>query len=469
MLRKITEILLDLALKNSTPLFLIAIMVFTLSSCLEYSVNSNSISNPTFTEHIAPIIYKNCSPCHRPNSAGPFDLLTYEDVRKRAKMIAAVTTDRYMPPWPADPNYRTFRDQKYLSEKDIETIALWVKEGAILGDTSLLSPAPDFPNGSLIGEPDLRVYMKDTFHIAGDNRDRFMMMKLPFELERDTFIRAIEFVPDNKKLVHHVNGHVIKYREGSKKNINNGEWLIDTETIQDLNGFKLLDLHNDDGSYPTLKPLVANYLPGTSPSIYPEGIGSFAMTKKGAILANDLHYGPSAKDDSDLSYFNIFFAERAPERVVQEFQLGTLGVSEIIPPLIIPPDSIYHVSTEYFINQDISILTINPHMHLLGKEFKAYAYKENSDTIPLIHIPSWDFKWQYFYTFPKMLKVPGGYRIKVEASFDNTRENPLNPYNPPQLIMEREGSMRTTDEMLQFIINYTMYQSGDEHFSLELE
>ena len=62
----------------------------------------------TFYKDIAPIIHKNCTPCHRPNQSGPFNLITYEDVYKRSKMIHYVTETGYMPPWPADPTYSNF-------------------------------------------------------------------------------------------------------------------------------------------------------------------------------------------------------------------------------------------------------------------------------------------------------------------------------------------------------------------------
>src|SRR5690606_3931668 len=115
-------------------------------------------------------------------------------------------------------------------------------------------------------------------------------------------------------------------------------------------------------------------------------------------------------------------------------------------------------------------LTVNPHMHLLGTDFKAYAIKPNGDTVKLISIPEWRFTWQYFYTFVHPVKIPKGSIIKVEAGFDNTNENPHNPYNPPQDIGERldrgGASMRTTDEMLQFIITYMNYSEGDENINL---
>ena len=152
--------------------------------------------------------------------------------------------------------------------------------------------------------------------------------------------------------------------------------------------------------------------------------------------------------------------------------MGTNGESKIIPPLIIPPNQITNHTSFLKIPEDISVLTVNPHMHLLGKSFKAYARNPSGDTIRLVHIPKWDFRWQYFYTFPKMVKIPKGSVIYVDACFDNTKDNPNNPYNPPQQVSERlefgGAGMRTTDEMLQFIITWLPYQKGDEHISLDL-
>jgi hypothetical protein len=116
---------------------------------------------------------------------------------------------------------------------------------------------------------------------------------------------------------------------------------------------------------------------------------------------------------------------------------------------------------------DISLISIVPHMHLIGKKFWSYAIKPSGDTIPLIRINNWDFRWQYFYKFKKLLKIPKGTTIYVEGVFDNTASNPNNPFSPPQEIRERNGSMKTTDEMFQLIVTYVPYQKGDEAFDLE--
>jgi hypothetical protein len=146
--------------------------------------------------------------------------------------------------------------------------------------------------------------------------------------------------------------------------------------------------------------------------------------------------------------------------------LGTSGISPILPPLVVEPGKKQLHTTRYTLPEDISLLTINPHMHLLGSSFKAYAVSVTGDTIPLIYIREWDFRWQYFYTFEKMLHLPKGATIVAEGEFDNTAANPLNPFNPPREIAEREGSMRTTDEMFQLICTYLPYRDGDELIDL---
>ncbi|MEM6343977.1 MAG: cytochrome c [Bacteroidota bacterium] len=435
----------------------------------EPAANTAKMSLPdtvSFSEHIAPIIYQNCTPCHRPGSAGPFSLISYRDVSKRKKMVAKVTRDRYMPPWPADPEYRHFVEEKILSEREIALIDRWAKQGGPIGDESQIPAPPQFPTTSFLGEPDLVLEMEEAFPIKGNNQDRFLFGKIPYEIAQDTFVKAFEFVAGNKKVVHHMNGHLVSYDPEAKANVMEGERFVDRERVPVQRAYPRLGLLNDDGTYPTLTPLVCNYLPGVVPQLYPAGVGGYRLSRKGAFLFNDLHYGPSPEDTSDLSSVNVFFAPGPPERPTLELQMGTLGISDIVPPLVIPPDTVMQFRTEAIIQQDISLLTLNPHMHLLGKSFTAYAIAPTGDSIPLIRIPEWDFRWQYFYTFEYMLPLAKGTRVVVEAIYDNTIDNPNNPFDPPQLIAEREGSMRTTDEMLQFIMTFLPYQAGDEQIAL---
>ncbi len=423
---------------------------------------------PNFSEHIAPIVFENCSPCHRPGEAGPFSLLTYEDVRRKAATVASVTASRYMPPWPADPVYSTFLGERYLEETEIELIQSWVENGSPAGDLSRVPEPPEFPEGSMLGEPDLVVSMRQPLLLPGDNQERFMVAKIPYEIPADTPIRAVEFVPGNPRLIHHMNGHIVQY-DDRREDPFEGPDVVNRELVGTLEeSYDAINLLNDDGSYPFLLRSVANYLPGgRSAVIYPEGIGGWILKDRGAFLMRDVHYGPSPIDSEDLSRFNVFFMDEPPVRPTREIQLGTLGISEIIPPLVIPPNEVKSFTTSTIVQEDISLLTITPHMHLLGKSFQAWAVTPEEETIPLVRIPEWDFRWQYFYTFPKMVKIPLGSRISVVGVFDNTPDNPYNPFVPPREIIGTNESMLSTDEMLQLIMIYLPYEDGDEDISLE--
>ncbi|MBP7437893.1 MAG: cytochrome c, partial [Bacteroidia bacterium] len=177
----------------------------------------------TFNDSIAPIIFRNCSPCHRPGSAAPFSLLSYEDVKRHARTIQLTVSNRSMPPWPADPEYTHFREEKWLSDREIEAINAWIGADMPEGDPNHPPSAPAFTEGSAYGKPDLVVSMRAPFPLPGDNKDRFMMMKIPIELPQDTFVRAIEIVPGNRKLAHHINGHLIVYQAGKKRDIQGGK------------------------------------------------------------------------------------------------------------------------------------------------------------------------------------------------------------------------------------------------------
>ncbi len=435
--------------------------------------HSDSIpATVTFTEHVAPILYSNCTICHRPGGSAHFALVTYDDARKSAVSSAFAVREQIMPPWPADPHYTEFIGQRILSERDKKILQKWAEEGAPEGPKDKLPPLPKYPMGSLVGTPDMSIPVQP-YLLKANSNDQFLLVKVPFEFPSDTFASLIEFMPGNRNVVHHVNGDLVKYEYEKKANVFANLRIVNMEedTASLLHAFQKLGIPNDDGSYPMLRKSVVNYLPGAYGQRYPEGIGGYKLTRKGLFLLNDVHYGFTNKDDVlDSSYINIFFSKGPPKRPVEEFQIGTLssfGTAEVQPDMIILPNTVKPVYCKYLIPEDISVLTVNPHMHLLGKSFKAYALTPAGDTIRLVSIPRWDFNWQYFYTFRKMVKIPKGSTMIAEGIYDNTRQNLNNPFSPPQLVQEIKGSMRARDEMFQFIVTYVPYQEGDENISLE--
>lgn len=456
-------------LKISTFFFLVHL---NFSCNEEKTKNADSNSKVTWSSHIAKIIYSHCTSCHRPGESGPFPLLTYADAFKNGRLIKFVTSTSYMPPWPADPSYSHFIGEKVMLKEETEQIALWVKNGMPRGD-SLAEPAvPTYYTGSSFGKPDLVIHPKDFVQIKGNGTDAFLILKYPYQLEKDTIVDFIEFVPDKRKLVHHVNGHLLSYNENRKFNYTEGEWKNADIRSKMMVVYTKMNIPYTDGkdpSFPTLTPNTVYYLPGYLPPSYPSEIGGYHMKKNGAFLLNNIHYGPSNIDTVDKSYLNIFFRKEKISRPVIETQMGTFGISKIEPEFIIPPNEIKTFHTSTILAKDISLLSVNPHMHLVGKKFLAYALQPNGDTIHLIRINNWDFRWQYYYTFKNPVILKKGSEIHVFGTFDNTKQNRNNPYYPPQTITSGNGveSMKTTEEMFQFIFTYLNYQAGDEKIDLE--
>jgi hypothetical protein len=187
------------------------------------------------------------------------------------------------------------------------------------------------------------------------------------------------------------------------------------------------------------------------------------MPAKGVLLFNTLHYASTPVDDTDDSYMKIYFKKNKVNRVASWVNVGSGGgVSKVEPPLVIPPDTVMRFTTSAKFEFPVSIQYLNPHMHFLGKSFKAYAVTPSYDTIPMVKIDAWDFNWQDFYRFDPMLTLPRGSWVHVEGVYDNTRNNPRNPFHPPRIC--REGDfMKTTDEMLDLGIFYFPYREGDEY------
>lgn len=433
-------------------------ILLTISFLVFYAASGQKV---TFYDDVAPLIHKNCTPCHRPGGAGPFQLLTYEDVAKRAPFIKKVTQSRYMPPWQADPVYRSFARERLLSDEEIKTIASWVDQQAPKGKGSIKKEdiLEQFVSGTQYHRaPDLTLEMPEPFLVKGDNLERFIVFKLPFELDEAKNVEAIEFFSNSKKAVHHANFAIHPVPDTTVD-------LYNTDPFVNLTEDSRLK-YSQYFPYKDKLTYYGGWIPGTSYESYPADMG-WIMPRRGVILLT-VHYAPGAKDIPNLSGIHFFFKDTPIERKVQVISLGSGGVGEdaIEPYFIIQPDTVKKFTLKVTTPaMDQSLMYVWPHMHLLGKEFKAYAVTPEKDTIQLVHIPDWNFRWQEIYQFKKLVKIPKGSVLTLEGTYDNTASNPDNPFDPPRLIYSA-GDMKTTDEMLTMVMVFLPYREGDENISL---
>lgn len=400
----------------------------------------------TFAKDVAPIIYNKCTTCHRTGEIGPFTLTSYEDASNRAGIIKAVVSTGYMPPWKPDPEYAHFLGEYYLTEDEKQTIIDWVDQGAEYGNSVDEPDLPDFPEGSLLGEPDLVLTFDQTHVHIGNNDDEYRYFVLPTGLTEDKIIKAIELRPGNSQIVHHA--LFFEDTEGIAAS-------YDAQTPEyGFEGF---------GGFGTDQVLIYDqypgYVPGTKPIYYPDGFGQ-KMTA-GADLVAQMHYAPWPVDASDQSSVNIFFADEDEE--VSRFVDDRIMLPTDLPGgffgFTILPNQVKEFHGKWNITQDISLIGLSPHMHYLGQSWEVWLEDPNGNTTNLIKIPEWDFNWQGGYYFPRLIPALAGSTIHAVAVYDNTTNNPQNPTNPPKFVFWGEG---TTDEMYYLPILSIPYQEGDE-------
>jgi hypothetical protein len=412
----------------------------------------------TFYKNIQPIIQAKCSGCHKPGESAPFSLLSYEDVSKRATFIKRVILSKYMPPWKADNKYVHFINDRSLTDNEINEIVKWINSGAAKGTETV--KAKTVLTGTMYNrKPDMVLLAKDTFHVKGNNTEIFTIFKIPFELPDSLNVEAIEFYCNDKKLIHHANYAVHPVLDTSINIYNSASFINLSEG----------DRTRADEYKPYQKEIsyYGGWIPGSGYESFPKGFG-WVMPKRGVILLT-VHYGPSAIDTNSICGVNLFFTKTPVKRKVKviSFGSGGIGEKEIEPTFYIRPNQVKTFRLDVTNpGEDFSIMYVWPHMHYLGKEFTAFITELNGDTIKLVHIPDWDFRWQEIYKFKHLVKVPKGSTLHIIGTYDNTAKNPFNPNNPPETVWSY-GDMYSTDEMMTLLMGFLPYQSGDENLILK--
>jgi hypothetical protein len=377
----------------------------------------------TFSKDIAPIIFDNCTTCHRPGQIGPFPLTDYKTVKRRAKQIVEVTEDRTMPPWHADPGDVKFSNDRSLKPEQIKLLADWVTAGRPEGNPEETPPLPEFHEDWQIGKPDQIATMVEPFTVPAEGRDIYRNFVIPLNLEQDAWVEAVEFLPGAPEVVHHI--------------------LYFLDTTGKARGYDAEDKRpgfsmsksNADFRY------IGGWDVGTQPTELPHGLRWFIP--KGADLVVQIHYHPNGKEMTDQSSVGFHYSDKPTSRPWSIVQVPPhFGILQGIE---IKAGEKEHIEKATFIiPEDCEAFAVNAHAHYLAKRMELTATLPDGASIRLLRTTRWDFRWQEDYAFEKPVKLPAGTRLDMLISYDNSESNPNNPTNPPRDV---KWGPATTDEM----------------------
>ena len=399
---------------------------------------------PTYTKDIAPILRRNCVSCHRPGEAGPFPLLTYDGAKKRARLIAAVTARRFMPPWLPEAGYGDFADARRLTDAEIKTIAAWANAGAPEGEPSESIALPPVAEDWQLGKPDLILKTAHPFSLPADGPDVFWNFILPTDLKSPRFVRAVEIRAGGKRLVHHANLIVDRVHSARRLEPRPGA------------GFGGMDL---DIEYNVFDP-PGHFLfwkPGSPPYAEPDG---FAWRlQPGDDLVLNAHLQPSGKPETIEPSVGLYFTGKPPTQFPVLIQLEHDGAIDI------PAGARdYLVSDDFRLPVDVDVLAVYPHAHYLGRLLEGYATLPGGRRRWLIRIPDWDQNWQAVYRYKTPVFLPAGTVVSMRYRYDNSAANPRNPNSPPKRV--RAGN-NSTDEMGHLWLQVMAHDHSDRRRQIE--
>ena len=370
--------------------------------------------NVTFAEHVAPVLFQNCTRCHRPGEAAPFSLLNFQDAKKRGQQIVEVTAKRFMPPWHADHGFVEFSNERRLTDDQIALLGAWHRQGMKEGDPAKLPPPPQFTEGWQLGKPDLIVKMPEPFEVSAEGLDIYWNFVLPLNLPEGKWVRALEFRPTARRVVHHslyyldTSGDARKFDERDPKPGYNGMKRSNRQ-FESLGGWAV----------------------GGEPMLLPPELAWRFPTNSDLVLQT--HFHPNGKVDHETSTVGIYFATKPPTRKFTTLQLPPLFGR--LSGMDIPVGATNYTLKDSFTTPiDLEAFSVTPHAHYLARTFLLTATLPDGKQQTLLKISNWDFNWQEDCAFKNRIKLPKGTRLDSTITYDNSAENPNNPTSPPQRV-----------------------------------
>jgi|SRR5579871_279310 len=414
------------------------------------SFAATAANSVTFYKDVLPVLAQRCQECHRPGEIAPMSLMTYEDARPWAKSIKEAVLTKKMPPWFAEPGYQHYRNERALTQAEIDMVTHWVDSGAPEGDKKDAPPPVQFTEGWNIGKPDMIIQFPHAISIpaTGVVEQQNLLVKVNFP--HDVWIKAAEIRPGNTRVVHHMKAWIRP--PGSSWMADAPEGELYKPTRAQFETARAVAAKSGDapaGPIP-VQDILVKYNPGVNPTEFDlDGAGKFIAA--GSDIVFEIHYATDGKPETDRTSLGLVFMKDPPAKRF----ITTTGVNNT--HFTIPAHAAdFQVKGETVIQSDVKLAWIQPHMHLRAKYYQLTAYYPSGESQILLKGP-FDFNWQIGYEFETPILLPKGTRLESITHFDNSENN---SYNPNANIDVSYGA-QTTDEMAVSFVGIILDANAD--------
>src|SRR5688572_7672956 len=386
----------------------------------------------TFNKDIAPIVFANCASCHRPGGVAPFSLLTYAEAAEQAEAIAAETLNGHMPPWLPAPGEPIVGERR-LRPDQIGAIQRWVKGGSVEGAATDRPTPPTFPDGWELGTPDIVATTDRPYIVKAGSDDVYRNLVLKVPLSEGVFVRAVEF-RTNGAPIHHAVIRVDRTSTSRRRDGQDGQPGFDGMSIS---------VRDPDGQF-------IGWAPGRGPILSSDGMAW--RLERGSDLIVELHVIDTKEATPLKPSVGLFLTKTPPRQRPITVRMASKAID-------IPAGKAdYVVTDDYELPSNVTVLSVYPHAHYLGREMRTTATLPDGSTKTLLHIPHWNFHWQQDYRYVTPIRLPRGTKLSMRYTFDNSAGNPHNPNKPTVKV---QGGPRAVDEMAEFSLQLLTESAND--------
>src|ERR1035437_4108384 len=381
-------------------------------------------------------------------TTAPMSLITYKEARPWARSIREKVMAREMPPWNADPQFGKFQSDPHLTDEEIAIVSKWAQNGAPEGDPKLLPVVPPAAKGWHIGNPDVVLEMTEPFEVPATEVLDMQYFILDPKFTEDHWVQAAEIVEGNTRVVHHASVFIydpddLKPRPRDQQMpgvVDMPKWQFKPPAPYKPTA---IEARMGLAEVRTHEPFAA--IGHGEPSRgWPEGTAK--LVKAGSKIVLQVHYSPSGKAELDRSKVGLVFCKKPPQN--EMYTLSVVNMNFTVPAR----DPNYEIRSEAHFLQDVHLYSLQPHMHLRGKDMTyTLVYPDGREEI-LLKIPRFDYAMQFWYELEKPIAVPRGSVVKVLAHFDNSANDKANPN--PDIPVKR--GLQTTDEMMNGHVNLSV-------------
>jgi len=413
-------------------------------------------ANISYQKTVAPMLIDNCITCHRDGGIGPWQMTSYEMIKGFAPMIREVIRTERMPPWHADPHYGAFKNNRALSEENSKTLVHWIEAGAPrgAGGDPLAELRRTWPEWAL-GRPDL-VLELPAFEVPATGVVPYQDVRVKNTIGRDVWLRAVDYAPGNRTVVHHILGYSLPPGAGPLA-VNGGQDGTAQQPGQPSpRSVQLAKLCSTPAGAEQVRTRVtrsdtaalaggasiAGYVPGAVPAQFPADTG--VLIRKDSDFRFQIHYTPTGKQATDVTRVGLYFTDVAPKYSLHNTVL-------MDPCLTIPANTkAYTASMSRTVDRDMYVYSMTPHSHYRGVATNFVAEYPDGSKEVLLSVPKYDFNWQTTYALAEPKRIPKGTKLTHSTTYDNS---PLNKANPDPSSVVHWGE-QSWEEMLYGSVNF---------------